>query len=69
MVFGQAGAGFFAVPTVIADEVARQFEVQPVGSTDEVLERFYAISVERRVRHPAVFAICKAARSRFSTVP
>ena len=62
-VFGQAGAGFFAVPTVIEDEVVRQYEVQPIGATDDVSERFYAISVERRVRHPAVAAICEAARS------
>lgn len=62
-VFGQAGAGFFAVPDVIADEVARQYEVEPIGATNEVIERFYAISAERRVRHPAVVAICEAARS------
>jgi LysR family transcriptional activator of nhaA len=66
-VFGQAGAGFFAVPTVIEDEVARQYEVQPIGATDDVSERFYAISVERRIRHPAVMAICEAARSELFT--
>lgn len=62
-VFGQAGVGFFAVPSVIEREAARQYEVQPIGVADEVTERFYAISVERRVRHPAVVAICRAARS------
>jgi len=66
-VFGQAGAGFFAVPTVIAEEVVRQYEVQPIGATDDVSERFYAISVERRIRHPAVAAICEAARSELFT--
>jgi LysR family transcriptional activator of nhaA len=48
---------------VIAEEVVRQYEVQPIGATDDVSERFYAISVERRIRHPAVAAICEAARS------
>jgi LysR family transcriptional regulator, transcriptional activator of nhaA len=62
-VFGQAGAGFFAVPAVIEDEVVRQCEVQPIGATVDVAERFYAISVERRIRHPAVVAICEAART------
>lgn len=62
-VFGQAGAGFFAVPTVIEAEVVRQYEVQVIGATDDVSESFFAISVERRVRHPAVVAICEAARS------
>lgn len=62
-IFGQAGAGFFAIPTVIEDEVARQYEVQALGKTEDVTENFYAISVERCVRHPAVAAICEAARS------
>ena len=62
-VLGQVGAGFFTVPTVIEDEVARQYEVEPIGATDDISERFYAISAERRVRHPAVAAICEAARS------
>lgn len=62
-VFGQAGRGFFTVPTVIEDEVARQYEVERIGATDDFGERFYAISAERRVRHPAVAAICEAARS------
>jgi len=62
-VFGQAGCGFFAVPTVIAEEVARQYGVEDIGTAEGVVERFYAISVERRVRHPAVAAICTAARS------
>jgi LysR family transcriptional activator of nhaA len=62
-VFGQAGAGFFTVPTVIETEARRQYEVEPIAATDDISERFYAISVERRVRHPAVAAICEAARS------
>jgi LysR family transcriptional activator of nhaA len=48
---------------VISDEVERQYQVEPIGATDEVAERFFAISAERRVRHPAVVAICEAARS------
>ena len=62
-VFGQAGVGAFPVPTVIADEVAQQYGVQIIGTTEELAESFYAISIERRVRHPAVGAICAAARS------
>jgi LysR family transcriptional activator of nhaA len=54
--FGQAGEGFFAIPTVVEEEVARQYEVEAIGQTEEVTESFYAISVERRVRHPAVAA-------------
>ena len=56
------GTGVFAAPTAIADEVARQYKVQAVGEVEEVRERFYAISIERRLRHPAVVAISQAAR-------
>jgi LysR family transcriptional activator of nhaA len=61
--FGQAGAGIFVVPTAIAEEVAKQFGVQIVGNTEEVREQFYAISVERRISHPAVAAITETARA------
>jgi LysR family transcriptional activator of nhaA len=62
-VFGQAGAGVFTAPTAIAREVAKQFGVELVGSTDEVREEFYAISVERKISHPAVAAITETART------
>lgn len=62
-VFGQAGAGFFAIPTVIEQEVMRQYQVERIGATNKVSERFYAISGERLVRHPAVVAICETARA------
>ncbi|MDO9365178.1 MAG: transcriptional activator NhaR [Methylotenera sp.] len=55
--FGQAGVGIFTAPTIIADEVQRQHNVVKIGQTDEVVERFYAISVERRANHPAVMAV------------
>ncbi len=61
-VFGQNGAGVFAVPTVVEAEVRRQYKVRKIKEIEEVTERFYAISVERRVRHPAVAAIYDAAR-------
>ena len=61
-VFGQAGLGLFPAPSAIEDEIRRQYGVKLVGRLDEVRERFYAISVERRLRHPAVLAISNAAR-------
>jgi LysR family transcriptional regulator, transcriptional activator of nhaA len=36
--------------------------VQLVGRAKELRQRFYAISVERKIRHPAVVAICEVAR-------
>jgi LysR family transcriptional activator of nhaA len=61
-VFGQHGSGVFAVPTVVEAEVRRQYGVRKIGDVPEVTERFYAISVERKVKHPAVAAIYEAAR-------
>jgi len=60
--FGQAGLGLFAAPSVIAAEVRRQYQVRPVGEVDDVRERFYAISIERKLKHPAVVAISEEAR-------
>lgn len=60
--FGQAGVGIFIAPDVIEQEVTRQYDVEPIGRTDRVRERFYAISAERRLRHPAVVAVSNAAR-------
>lgn len=63
MVFAADELGFFAAPSVIADEVARSYGAVPIGETDEVRERFYAITAERKLEHPAVVAITEAARS------
>lgn len=61
-VFGQSGLGIVPIPTAIEKEVKRQYEMQLVGRLDEVVDRFFAISVEKRVHHPAVLAIVKQAR-------
>ena len=61
-VFGQAGAGLFCAPSVIENEVKNQYRVKLLGRTDAVKERFYAISVERKIKHPAVVAISEAAQ-------
>ena len=60
--FGQAGRGLFFAPVAIAQEIEQQYGVERVGAVNQVRERFYAISVERRVRHPAVMAISGAAK-------
>lgn len=62
MTFGQAGLGLFAAPTVVEAEVRRQYGVRVVGRIPEIRERFYAISAERRLRHPAVQALTSTAR-------
>jgi LysR family transcriptional regulator, transcriptional activator of nhaA len=63
-VFGQAGVGLFAAPVAIEAEVRAQFGVKLLGRVDSVKERFYALSAERKLKHPAVVAICEGARRR-----
>ncbi len=60
-VFGQAGDGVFAAPSIIEEEVRQQHNVMVVGRAGAVREQFYAISVERVIKHPAVAAVQKAA--------
>ncbi len=60
--FGARGLGAFAVPRVLEDEIRKQYEVSAIGRADEVREAFYAITVERRLRHPAVVAVAETAR-------
>jgi len=65
--FGQSGSGIFIGPSVIADEVKRQCGVELIGQTDAVSESFYAISVERKVKHPGIVAITEGARRELFT--
>jgi LysR family transcriptional activator of nhaA len=55
--FGRAGHGYFAAPAVLADEIVSQYGVEFIGSTDEVHQEFFAISIQRRNTHPCVRAI------------
>jgi LysR family transcriptional activator of nhaA len=63
--FGQAGAGLFAMPAAIEAEVRRQYRVRVVGRVEPVRQRFYAITVERKLQNPAVIAIFERARALF----
>ena len=62
--FGERGVGLFAAPTAIEAEVRRQYDVQAIGRIEQVRQRFYAISIERRLKHPAVVAISEAAKEK-----
>lgn len=68
-VFGQSGVGVFAAPAVIEREIKQQYGVAVVGRTDEIRERFYAISVHRRLKHPGVVAISSTAREELFETP
>lgn len=64
--FGQAGAGLFALPAAIEADVRRQYKVRAAGRLDSVRQRFYAITVERKVPNAAVMAISERGRALFA---
>jgi LysR family transcriptional activator of nhaA len=61
-VLGEEGLGVFAAPDVIAKELRQRYALELVGRAKDIRQRFYAISVERKIKNPAVVAICEAAR-------
>ncbi|RJO63286.1 MAG: transcriptional activator NhaR [Myxococcales bacterium] len=63
-IFGQSGMGIFPAPSVISDEIQQRYKVRPVGTLEEVRVRFYAISIEKKLKHPALIAISEEARQR-----
>ncbi len=62
--FAADGLGVFALPTVVEQDVRRQCSAHVVGRVEEVRERFYVITLERRVRHKAINAIVQRARTK-----
>lgn len=59
--FAASGAGAFFVSDAVADDVVALYGVERVGGVPSIIEQYYAISVERRVRNVAVAAIMSAA--------
>jgi LysR family transcriptional activator of nhaA len=66
--FGREGQGVFLAPSVLEEETCAQFGVSAIGRTSELVEEFYAVSVERRITHPCVLAITDAARGQLFSV-
>ncbi len=60
--FGQDGHGIFPGASVIEKEICRQYRVHVVGQVEGLKQHFYAITVERRLKHPAVLALVRTAR-------
>jgi len=56
---GRSGMGLFATPTIVEEEVRKLYGLAKVGNIPDIQEQFFAVSVERRIKHPGVLAICK----------
>jgi LysR family transcriptional regulator, transcriptional activator of nhaA len=63
-VLGERGLGLLAAPDVIEKELRQRYGLQRVGRAKDIRQRFYAISVERKIKNPAVVAICEVARTK-----
>jgi LysR family transcriptional activator of nhaA len=60
--FGHAGAGLFPVCAAVLPEVQRQYNVESIGNLEDVRLQFYAITLQRKLTHPAVLAISQNAK-------
>lgn len=65
--FAHDGLGAFAAPYFVDHDLAERYEVVSVGRASSLTERYYAISVERKIRHPAVAAITESASKVLTT--
>ncbi|MFN3235726.1 MAG: transcriptional activator NhaR [Pseudomonadales bacterium] len=65
--FGEAGVGLFPAPTAIAEEVCQMYNADVVGTAESVVENYFAISPERKLKHPAVLSLTQQARQRLFT--
>ncbi|MDY6946360.1 MAG: LysR family transcriptional regulator [Pseudomonadota bacterium] len=64
--FARAGHGFAPVPSVLEAQFRKQHGFVRIGLARGVKAEFYAISVERKIKHPAVVAMTDNARQLFS---
>jgi|TARA_B110000967_G_scaffold31217_1_gene29545 LysR family transcriptional activator of nhaA len=55
--FGQEGYGVFSAPTIIEKYITSQYGVEIIGRAEECIDRYYIISPERKIKHPAVVEI------------
>ena len=65
-VLAAGGLGAFAAPSAVSAEICQQHHVKEIGRADGVVERYYLISAERRIRNPALAAIADNAQRQLS---
>lgn len=63
--FARAGRGIAPVPDVLVEQFQHEAGLESLGPIRKVRAEFYAISMERKIRHPAVLAICEKAQEVF----
>ena len=58
--FSEIGAGLFAAPAALSEDLERQHGVTLLGKLDDYTVTYFGITVERHLEHPGVAAICAA---------
>ncbi len=61
--FGEGGAGIFPAASASLPDVVAHYQVEQIGVIEEIHERYFLISPERRLTHPAARAVSEHARS------
>lgn len=64
-VFGQRGGGLFPAVSILSSDIEAQYKVKTVGRIQGIKERLFAITVDRKIKHPVVDVICEKAKSVF----
>lgn len=67
--FGREGFGLFAGPAAIIREIETQYECEHVGELTGVRERFYAVTLQRKLQHPAVIVLSESAKRELFKTP
>ena len=60
--FGEAALGVYPAPSAIAEEISSMYHSEEIGAVDSIKEAYFAISPERKLKHPAIVVITEQAR-------
>jgi len=61
--FGSGGSGLFPIPSAVLPEVTRQYGVELVGRLPLLRARYFVVTMERKLAHPAMLVIAETAKS------
>lgn len=62
--FGESGIGIFPAPSAISTQIQQMYHSKNIGTVETVTESYYAISPERKLKHPGVLKITEEAREK-----
>jgi len=61
--FGSAGSGMFPIASAVLAEVKQQYGVEVVGRLPNLRVRYFAVTTERKLKHPALQLIAQTAKT------